>query len=271
MHAQHTTLGHHTVTHGASMATTRHYHDLLGLARGATQEAIRRQYRRLALAHPDKNPHDVAAATARFQQLQLAVQTLCDTDSRAATTTVALTYTDVAARAKEEQGEKRKVEKEEEQESGADVQLTGTAGNAYKCAEHFIYLISCEECHSGMTREEWRRRYRELREHREKRLAERRERVRQLNADRIEAEELPPRPRKIRFNLKDVPKPVKDREFLYRLYQPEEVGMVQQWRSRLAELNNNEAAWRQELDALAARRGWRAEGLEYTERSVQEE
>ncbi|XP_050708223.1 dnaJ homolog subfamily C member 17-like [Eriocheir sinensis] len=182
MHAQHTTLGHHTVTHGASMATTRHYHDLLGLARGATQEAIRRQYRRLALAaHPDKNPHDVAAATARFQQLQLAVQTLCDTDSRAATTTVALTYTDVAARAKEEQGEKRKVEKEEEQESGgcvgveeglaetvtekmkegeeekkekeeekddvatkaetaaakgeADVQLTGTAGNAYKCAE----------------------------------------------------------------------------------------------------------------------------------------
>ncbi|XP_050705885.1 trichohyalin-like [Eriocheir sinensis] len=327
MHAQHTTLRHHTVTHGASMATTRHYHDLLGLARGATQEAIRRQYRRLALApHPDKNPQDVAAATARFQQLQLAVQTLCDTDSRAATTTVALTYTDVAARAKEEQGEKRKVkggreeeEEEEQKESGGcvgveeglaeteterrekgeeekmeeeeekddvatkaetapaegetDVQLTVIVRSPFKCAEHLDKLFACEQCRSRLTPREGGGRYRELRKHKEQLLVERRERVRQLNADRIkaEAEELPPRPRKIRFNLKDVPKPVKDREFLYRLYQKRKGGMVQQWRRRLAALNNSEAAWRQELDALAAERGWRAEGLEYTERSVQEE
>ncbi|XP_050711832.1 cilia- and flagella-associated protein 251-like [Eriocheir sinensis] len=267
-----------------------------------------------------------------LQQLQLAVQTFCDTDSRAATTTVALTYTDVAARAKEEQGEKSKVEEGREEEEGeqkesggcveveevlaetdterreeggeekkeeeADVQLTGTEREPpyplgweepvarLRCAEHLVYFSNCEECLSGMTAQERQRRLQERRDRISERRVERRERLQQLNGDgktkkrkgrrarRLQAkaeEELSRRPRKIRFNLKDVPKPVKDREFLYRLYQSRKGGMVQQWRNRLAALNNSEAAWRQELEALAAKRGWRAEGLEYTERSVQEE
>ncbi|XP_050709448.1 dnaJ homolog subfamily C member 17-like [Eriocheir sinensis] len=213
MHAQHTTLGHHTVTHGASMATTRHYHGHLGLARGATERAIRRQCRSLALAaHPDKNPQDVAAATAMLQQLQLEVQTFCDTDSRVTTTTVALTYTDVAARAKEQ---------------GED---------------------NCEECLSGMTAQEQQRRLQERQDRISERRVERQERLQQLNGDgktkkrkgrrarRLQAkaeEELSRRPRKIRFNLKDVPKPVRT-GFLYRLYQSRKGGMVQQWRNRLA-------------------------------------
>ncbi|MPC75377.1 DnaJ subfamily B member 8 [Portunus trituberculatus] len=59
------------------------YH-VLGVAMDASREAIRKQFRRLALAtHPDKNSHDVQGATLRFQLLQRAADTLSDTQKRA--------------------------------------------------------------------------------------------------------------------------------------------------------------------------------------------
>ena len=60
------------------------YYEVLGVARDATTEAIKKQFRGLALVtHPDKNPHDVKAATVRFQLLQRAAETLSDPDKRA--------------------------------------------------------------------------------------------------------------------------------------------------------------------------------------------
>uniref|UniRef100_A0A0N7Z9P7 J domain-containing protein n=1 Tax=Scylla olivacea TaxID=85551 RepID=A0A0N7Z9P7_SCYOL len=59
------------------------YH-VLGVAMDASREAIRKQFRRLALAtHPDKNRHDVQGATLRFQLLQRAADTLSDPEKRA--------------------------------------------------------------------------------------------------------------------------------------------------------------------------------------------
>lgn len=50
----------------------------LGVQHGASLEEVRKAYRRQARAlHPDKNPHDVQGATAKFQQLQAAFQALC--------------------------------------------------------------------------------------------------------------------------------------------------------------------------------------------------
>ncbi|ETP18170.1 hypothetical protein F441_07566, partial [Phytophthora nicotianae CJ01A1] len=46
-------------------------YNTLGLARGATQDDVKKAYRKLALQfHPDKNPDP--AATARFQLLSAA-------------------------------------------------------------------------------------------------------------------------------------------------------------------------------------------------------
>lgn len=158
-----------------------------------------------------------------------------------------------------------------------------------KCAEFSIYYFLCEECVSTMTSEELRRHEQELSELLRELYAERRKRVRQLNADMLKAkkperrkvrrghakaEALQPetavRPGNVRFDLHDLPKPVKDLEFLYEDFQSSNKGMVDQWRRRLADLNHDEVAWREELDALAARRGWLPEGLDHTDRKVEE-
>ncbi|OTB19498.1 hypothetical protein K445DRAFT_373213 [Daldinia sp. EC12] len=56
----------------------------LEVARTATQQDITVAYRRLALIHhPDKNPHDAEAATATFQRIQSAYETLHDPANRA--------------------------------------------------------------------------------------------------------------------------------------------------------------------------------------------
>ena len=58
-------------------------YDVLGVSRDATQDEIKRAYRKLALQyHPDRNPGD-AAAEERFKQISEAYATLRDADSRA--------------------------------------------------------------------------------------------------------------------------------------------------------------------------------------------
>ena len=68
------------------MATTkkRDYYEVLGVARSASQEEVKRSYRKLAVKfHPDKNPDD-AHAEEKFKELGEAYDVLMDADKRAA-------------------------------------------------------------------------------------------------------------------------------------------------------------------------------------------
>lgn len=65
------------------MATTDYY-ELLGAARDASADELKKAYRKLAVKyHPDKNPGD-AAAEAKFKEISEAYDVLKDTDKRAA-------------------------------------------------------------------------------------------------------------------------------------------------------------------------------------------
>jgi len=65
------------------MATERCYYEVLGVARDADGEEIKRSYRRLAMKyHPDRNPGD-AAAEASFKECAQAYEVLSDPDRRA--------------------------------------------------------------------------------------------------------------------------------------------------------------------------------------------
>ena len=67
------------------MATTkRDYYEVLGVERAATEEAVKRAYRKLAVKfHPDKNPGD-PHAEEKFKELGEAYDVLMDPDKRAA-------------------------------------------------------------------------------------------------------------------------------------------------------------------------------------------
>jgi molecular chaperone DnaJ len=67
------------------MATTkRDYYEVLGIARNASGEEIKRAYRKLAVKfHPDKNPGD-ARAEEKFKELGEAYDVLMDEEKRAA-------------------------------------------------------------------------------------------------------------------------------------------------------------------------------------------
>lgn len=66
------------------MASKRDYYEILGVAREASQEEIKKAYRKLAVKfHPDKNPGNKEAEES-FKELGEAYEALSDVDKRAA-------------------------------------------------------------------------------------------------------------------------------------------------------------------------------------------
>ena len=64
------------------MATKRDYYEVLGVERGASEEVIKKSYRKLALQfHPDRNPGD-REAEASFKEATEAYEVLRDPDRR---------------------------------------------------------------------------------------------------------------------------------------------------------------------------------------------
>mgnify|MGYP000930223731 CR=1 FL=1 len=61
----------------------RDYYEILDVARNASDDEIKKAYRKLAMKyHPDKNPSPDAAA--RFREVQEAYEVLCDAERRKA-------------------------------------------------------------------------------------------------------------------------------------------------------------------------------------------
>ena len=66
------------------MASKRDYYEVLGVAKGASADEIKKSYRQLALKyHPDRNPDD-KPAEEKFKELGEAYDVLGDTDKKAA-------------------------------------------------------------------------------------------------------------------------------------------------------------------------------------------
>ena len=64
--------------------TKRDYYEVLGVERGASDEEIKKSYRKLAIKyHPDKNPGD-KTAEEKFKELGEAYEVLCEPQKRAA-------------------------------------------------------------------------------------------------------------------------------------------------------------------------------------------
>ena len=66
------------------MANKRDYYETLGLSRDASEEDIKKSYRKLAMKHhPDRNP-DSKDAEEKFKEAKEAYEMLSDTDKRRA-------------------------------------------------------------------------------------------------------------------------------------------------------------------------------------------
>ena len=125
-----------------------------------------------------------------------------------------------------------------------------------KC-KHFLSYLECEECCSKLDG----KRYKRIEEMEDKEWdrmqKERRKRVKALNdqlfqeINEADKADKPRRSPKIRFDLEDLPLPIKDRELLYEDYQESGSSMLEQWDSRLQELRGNERALTEELESMA--------------------
>ena len=66
------------------MANKRDYYTVLGLSRDATDEDLKKVYRKLAMKHhPDRNPDD-KSAEEKFKEAKEAYEVLSDPKKRAA-------------------------------------------------------------------------------------------------------------------------------------------------------------------------------------------
>lgn len=64
------------------MAEKRDYYEVLGLQKGASDEEIKRAFRKMAMKyHPDKNPGD-KAAEEKFKEINEAYSVLSDPDKK---------------------------------------------------------------------------------------------------------------------------------------------------------------------------------------------
>ena len=65
------------------MSAQRDYYEVLGVARNASPEDLKKAYKKLALKyHPDRNPNDAEAVNA-FKEAAEAFEVLNDADKRA--------------------------------------------------------------------------------------------------------------------------------------------------------------------------------------------
>ena len=66
-----------------SAAMSEDYYKVLGLKRDATEEQIKKQFKKLAVRyHPDKNQDNPEAAKVKFQKIANAYETLSDPEKR---------------------------------------------------------------------------------------------------------------------------------------------------------------------------------------------
>ena len=63
---------------------SRDYYNILGVTKGATDDEIKKAYRKLAMKwHPDKNPDNKATAEKKFQEISEAYEVLSDSNKKA--------------------------------------------------------------------------------------------------------------------------------------------------------------------------------------------